>query len=185
MRKQHMNDNYSERIVEVRSGPPEAPGDAESGGWLAQSGARRLLHWYWRFARGMTLGVRAAVIDREGRVFLIRHTYTQGWHLPGGGVEAGETALDALRRELWEEGRIDLTGAPRLHGAFFNARVSRRDHVLVYVVRDFSILEPKRPDREIAEAGFFALDALPGGVTPGTRARLEEIVAERPPSATW
>lgn len=185
MRKQHMNDNYSERIVEVRSGPAEGAPETESAGWLARSGASRFLHWYWRFARGMTLGVRAAVIDRDDRVFLVRHTYTGGWHLPGGGVEAGETALDALKRELWEEGRIELIGAPRLHGAFFNARVSRRDHVLVYVVSDFSVFEPKRPDREIAEGRFFALDALPGGVTPGTRARLEEIVATRPPSATW
>ncbi|HZW47654.1 MAG TPA: DNA mismatch repair protein MutT, partial [Microvirga sp.] len=42
------------------------------------------LHTYWRFARGMTLGVRAVVLDDRWRVFLIRHTYVPGWHLPGG-----------------------------------------------------------------------------------------------------
>ena len=52
---------------------------------------RRTFHTYWRFSRGMTLGVRAAVIDRDDRVFLIRHTYVPGWQLPGGGVEPGET----------------------------------------------------------------------------------------------
>ena len=46
---------------------------------------RRVLHAYWRFARAMTLGVRALVIDGEGRVFLVKHSYVSGWHLPGGG----------------------------------------------------------------------------------------------------
>ena len=44
---------------------------------------RRLLHLYWRFARAMTLGVRAVVIDPQGRIFLVKHSYVSGWHLPG------------------------------------------------------------------------------------------------------
>src|ERR1700737_4014471 len=90
---------------------------------------RRVLHLYWRFARGMTLGVRAVVLDAENRVFLVKQSYVSGWHLPGGGVEVGEAFRDALRRELMEEGRIDLLGEPRLHGVFHNRHVSRRDHV--------------------------------------------------------
>ena len=77
---------------------------------------RRVLHFYWRFSRGATLGARALVIDGAGRIFLIKHSYVDGWHLPGGGVETGETLLEALARELAEEGNIQLGSAPQLYG---------------------------------------------------------------------
>lgn len=143
------------------------------------------LHTYWRFSRGMTLGVRAVVLDDQKRVFLIRHTYVPGWHLPGGGVETGETALDALGRELREEACIVMDEPPALAGIFFNQRTSPRDHVLVYVIRRFTVLEVKQPDREIAEAGFFPLDQLPEETTAATRRRLAEILEGVPPATTW
>lgn len=145
----------------------------------------RLLHLYFRFARGVTFGVRAAVLSPKGEVFLIRHTYVPGWQLPGGGVEVGETVHEALARELSEEACIVPMGEPVLHGLYFNRRISRRDHVALYVVRDFRVESVKQPDREIAEAGFFPLDGLPDGVTPATRRRLEEIAKGLPPAADW
>ena len=146
---------------------------------------RRGLHVYWRLARGLTLGVRGAAINGENRVFLVRHTYAPGWHLPGGGVEVGETATEALIRELSEEAALAIEGTPELHGIFFNGGISRRDHVLVFVCREFRVLGVKEPDREIAEAGFFPLDALPEGTTRATRARLIEIAAGKPPVPLW
>ena len=146
---------------------------------------RRAFHLYWRLARGMTLGVRGVVLDGDGKVFLVRHSYVAGWHLPGGGVEVGETFLEALRRELLEEGRIELTGEPVLHGLFFNGHVSRRDHVAVYVVRQFKQDRLPAPNHEIAECGFFAVTALPEGTTPGTRLRIAEVLHDRPRIATW
>ena len=97
---------------------------------------RRVLHFYWRFSRAATLGTRALVIDGAGRIFLVRHSYVGGWHLPGGGVETGETFQTALARELVEEGNIVMTAPPVLHGIFFNKRTSRRDHIALYVGRD-------------------------------------------------
>ena len=146
---------------------------------------RRLLHVYWWFARGMTLGVRALVVDAAGRIFLVKHSYVSGWHLPGGGVEPGETVIDALIRELREEGNIEPMAPPRLHGLFFNDRMSRRDHVAVFVVDHFRQIADPVPDREIVAHGFFALDQLPNDTTAPTRARIIEALSGAPITERW
>jgi 8-oxo-dGTP pyrophosphatase MutT (NUDIX family) len=146
---------------------------------------RRIFHLYWRFARGMTLGVRAVVLDGDNRVFLVNHSYVTGWHLPGGGVEVGETFRDALQRELAEEAAIELSGEPALHGLFFNSHVSRRDHVAVYLIRHFRQDRLPEPNHEIVACGFFAAGALPAETTEGTRLRISEVLEGRAPIATW
>lgn len=146
---------------------------------------RRLFHLYWRFARGMTLGARAVVIDDRSRVFLVKHSYVSGWHLPGGGVEVGQTFDAAMRRELMEEGRIVAAGDVALHGVFLNSHVSPRDHVAVFVVRQFTQDRMPEPNREIVACGFFATDALPPDTTQGTRLRIAEVLHGAPVIATW
>jgi ADP-ribose pyrophosphatase YjhB (NUDIX family) len=146
---------------------------------------RPAMHTYWRFARPVTLGVRAVVIDGTGRVFLVKHSYVDGWHFPGGGVETGETVPTALARELVEEGNIRLNGPPQLFSVFFNARVSRRDHVILFIVRDFHQDKVPEPNREIIEHGFFPLDALPPDTSRATRARLDEVFKGVSVSEMW
>lgn len=140
---------------------------------------------YFLLRRSMLLGVRGVVLDADDNVLLVRHTYTSGWHFPGGGVEVGETLSDALAKELDEEAGVNLTGPARLHGLFLNERLGRRDHVAVYVIRDFEWSKPQLPTREIAECGFFHVSALPPGTSRGTRARLAEILDEAPPMERW
>ena len=133
----------------------------------------------------MTLGVRGVALDDEGRVLLVKHGYTPGWHFPGGGVERGETCEAALRREMEEEACVIPEPPLALHGLFHNANVSPRDHVAVYVARRFRVAGERRPDGEILAARFFPLDALPEETTRATRARLAEILDGRPLSPTW
>lgn len=145
----------------------------------------RLITFGARFQRPMTLGVRGLVIDPDNRVLLVRHTYIPGFYLPGGGVEAGETLIEALNRELSEEANVRIEEPPELFGVYLNRRVSLRDHVALYVVRSFRHEGPLSPNYEIAEADFFALDALPRETTQATRARLAEALEKAAISPYW
>jgi ADP-ribose pyrophosphatase YjhB (NUDIX family) len=139
----------------------------------------RLFHAYFVLRRPMTLGVRGLVHDRAANsVLLVRHTYVPG-------VETGETMEEALAREMAEEGNIALTASPVLRSMHFNRQASRRDHVGFYLIEGFRQTAPRSADGEIAEAGFFALDALPGGVTPATLRRIAEVFGGAPASPYW
>ena len=122
---------------------------------------RRAFHLYWRWSRGMTLGARGLVVDKDRKVFLVTHTYAPNWQFPGGGVEPGETLREALSRELMEEANIEILEPPLLHGVFFNSQASERDHVALFVVRSFSgQVRPPVCNKEIAAHGFFFLSRL-------------------------
>jgi 8-oxo-dGTP pyrophosphatase MutT (NUDIX family) len=146
---------------------------------------RRLFHIYWRFSRPLTIGVRGVVLDGEGRVFLVKHSYVAGWYLPGGGVEKGETLFAALARELREEGNIEFTASPVLHAIYFNRRSSSRDHIALYVVRSFQQPSPPRPNHEIVAHGFFAVQNLPADTSSATRERIAEVITGRIPAEIW
>jgi ADP-ribose pyrophosphatase YjhB (NUDIX family) len=146
---------------------------------------RRAMHLYWRFSRGLTLGVRGLVIDPEQRIFLIKHSYVPGWHLPGGGVEPNETMREALGREMMEEGNIEFLEEPRLFAIYHNRNASVRDHVALFVGETFRQTEPPTPNAEIIAHGFFSRDAMPDDTTPATRARITEVLDGAPPSERW
>ncbi len=62
-------------------------------------------------------GARALVVDERDRVLLVRFEFADGelWAAPGGGLEDGETALAAVRRELHEEvGLVDPDIGPAI-----------------------------------------------------------------------
>ncbi len=148
--------------------------------------ATRLITLAALFTRPMIMGVRALVIDSEKRVLLVRHSYVPGYWLPGGGVEHGETLLDALARELREEGNIALEGeAPVLHGVYLNRDACSYNHETLFVVRGFRQTGPFAPTMEIVESQFFPVDALPPEAIASVRKRIDEVVGGVPTSPYW
>ncbi len=85
---------------------------------------------------------RALVVDPAGRVLLFRSVLPDGvslWFTPGGGVQAGESVLSALRRELAEETGLALDADPPL---VWQQRVVEPDHIAGYdgVVNDYFLV---------------------------------------------
>ena len=132
----------------------------------------------------MTIGVRALVIAGGERILLVRPRLTDCWTLPGGGLERGETACEALARELREEAAITVKGVPKLLAVYSHEREFRGDHVLLYLVTDF---EPEKfaPSLEIMEARFFDLKKLPESISVGTWRRIDEFMNNRLPPPHW
>lgn len=145
---------------------------------------RPFFHLYARTRRGMTLGVRGMVLDGDGKVLLVRHTYVKGWHMPGGGVELGETAEVALARELVEEAGVRLTAPPILVSIHSAHAKFKGDHILFYRVEDWAPCAATSRG-EIAEIGWFGADALPEGTTDGTRGRIAEALGAAVRRPLW
>ena len=119
-------------------------------------------------------------------MFLVKHSYAEGWHLPGGGVEAGETLLEALTRELRGGGQHRDDRRRRCCTASFFIR-SIRTATTSRSMSCATSARPRRrePNREISAHGFFPLDALPPGTTAGTRARIAEVLHGKPAAERW
>ena len=126
---------------------------------LAYRFAYRALQVVWFVRRPHKHGIKCLITFR-GRILLVRHTYgPRAWDLPGGGMKAGESPLDAARREMQEE--LGLGEAQWRPGGELRGTDSFR-HDCVHCFRaDLASAEITRDPVELAVAEWFAPDALP------------------------
>ncbi|MEV0107216.1 NUDIX domain-containing protein [Nocardia sp. NPDC050799] len=89
------------------------------------------------------VAVSALVQDDQGRILLIRRSDNGKYSVPGGGLEAGETVVQAVVREVREETGIEVD-VTELVGVFSNP-----EHVIAYddgeVRQEFSICFRAQP----------------------------------------
>ena len=131
-----------------------------------------IAHWmrriYYFVMRPITLGVRIILVE-DGKVILVKHSYQDGWFLPGGGVKRGETLEQAICREAAEECGATLNQVQFI-GIYHNFVEHKSDHVCLYLSEDFTLHE--KHNREIAKIAAFPLDQLPEDTTPGSQRKI-------------
>lgn len=89
--------------------------------------------------------IRAAgvlCVAPNGHVLLVRRTDGRGWAFPGGGVEDGESAEDAARRELQEETGVEYEGDLIL----WTRRIQDGVDFTTFLARDMTPFAPKLND---------------------------------------
>jgi 8-oxo-dGTP diphosphatase len=114
-----------------------------------------------------------ALIDRK-KVLLIRRAYAPYqnlWTLPGGRMEAGETAEQCAVREVREELGLEVSGLRHVETQHLSP-MSRQDwRLAVFVCTRFS--GRVTPSDEIADLAWVALAAVPG---MRTTSRLHQLL---------
>jgi ADP-ribose pyrophosphatase YjhB (NUDIX family) len=116
------------------------------------------------------VGVTAVIFDSENRILLGKSTYQRfhPWGMPGGGLEYGENAEEAVVREVFEETNLVV----KLEKLLLIKTFVPDKFILYYLctVQDGVF----QPSDEVAEAAYFSLDQLPD-IRPRDYAVLKEI----------
>lgn len=132
--------------------------------------AHDLRHRWRRWRKAPIAGVSVIIANPLGEVLLLRHSYgPAGWALAGGGLGPREDPEAAARREVREELGIALGALAKI--AAIEEIISgspHTAHIFAAVVDEL----PRPDGREIIEARFFALDALPDSLGRTTRLRV-------------
>jgi 8-oxo-dGTP diphosphatase len=130
----------------------------------------------------MQVGSGCLFCDDLGRILLVKPVYKDPWEIPGGGVEANESPLDACIREVREELGLELQTA-RLRSVDYRRPVEGvRGDALRFVFYG-GVLSSDDTARfelqstELSEWRFVSPDDLDTYVTPVMARRLRASLA--------
>ena len=122
------------------------------------------------------IGAAAFIVNAEGNVLLVKHTYGRlNWELPGGGAESNESPVETALREVREETGLDAV-ARHMTGCYY-APDNDSLHFVFWCEQKNPVAVPK-PDRaEISECRFWSPKALPRPISDWTVRRIQDALA--------
>jgi ADP-ribose pyrophosphatase YjhB (NUDIX family) len=129
--------------------------------------------WVIWFAHSkFNAGCHGLVRDEQGRVLLVRNRMWpvgKQWGAPGGYANSAEPFTEAVAREVLEETgyRVKATAEPVQVKSGYKLRIE------LWYTAEYVGGELKLDPKEVLEAGWFALDALPEGTHPAHRQLIE------------
>jgi len=125
---------------------------------------------------GKKLGAAAVILDTQGRVLLVKHTYGPlNWELPGGGAEEGENIVETALREVLEETGLHVV-AQHTSGIYYNTETDMHHFVFLCQSRD-TALASRSDGEEISELGFWSPTALPRPISDFTVLRIADAIS--------
>ncbi|SRR6266571_6836986 len=129
-----------------------------------------------------TVGALAVIVDKDGRILLVKKNYdNMGWQLPGGFLEEGESAQHALKRELREELDLSIDGIT-LAGIYHKVYENNLS-IVFYCDR---VTGNPTPDRkEISEVTYFESQALPKQLSARSRLVIRDCLSRPTIPLVW
>ncbi|MGK7914731.1 MAG: NUDIX domain-containing protein [Prochloraceae cyanobacterium] len=131
------------------------------------------------------VGVGAVIVNEEGLLFLAKRGYAarnerETWEFPGGGVQFGETLVEAIKREIFEEYGIEIE-VKELLGVFDHILSAEKEHwisityLASHLTGNAKINEPQKCEA----IGWFSLKNLPQPLSKITQLNLQKYLANQ------
>lgn len=120
------------------------------------------------------LGAAAIILDSEGRVLLVKHSYGKlNWEVPGGAAELNESAEETAAREVIEETGLRVE-VEALSGIYYDPEYDMHHFAFLCKADDGQVPKPTSP--EILECRFCAVDDLPRPISDFTVQRIQHAL---------
>ncbi len=116
----------------------------------------------------------SALIFSDGKILLALRRDIDWWNLPGGGMEVGETVDEAVRREVYEETRLEVEVA-QLVGVYSKPQKQE----VVFTFRCHTLAGVPTATEETRECRYFDPSQLPPNTLPKHRQRIEDALLEQ------
>lgn len=126
------------------------------------------------------LGAAAVIVDNQGHVLLVKHSYGRlNWELPGGGHENTEAIVETALREVREETGLQVA-AERLTGIYCEASADRLFMHFVFVCqRQDETALPRASSPEITDCRYWPPAALPRPISDFTVRRIVDALSDQ------